>query len=84
MQRSAPFARFTMMMGAIAAAMAGGTTQGAQAMSRKAAVAQLPAYESRGKGQGRSNRIAPGAQMANIRAARKARNVKRHRKACRG
>jgi hypothetical protein len=31
-----------------------------------------------------ANRRAPGAQMANIRAARKARNVRRHRAQCRG
>ncbi len=65
------------MMALVAAAMSLGPAM--QAM----ALAKIGTYESRGKGEGRSNRRAPGAQMANIRAARKARNVRRHRAACR-
>lgn len=45
----------------------------------QAAMADIGPYESRGKGKGGGNRRAPGAQMANIRAARKARSVRRHK-----
>ena len=81
MQRSNPFARPIQMMAAIAAAMAANPIPGA---AQIAALNAIPAYESRGKGEGRSNRRAPGARMASIRAARKARNVRRHRAAVRG
>jgi hypothetical protein len=69
------------MFAAIASIMA--ATAGNMA-EQQAKIAQLGQYRSRGKGQGRSNRIAPGAGMANIRAARKVRNVRRHRAQCRG
>jgi hypothetical protein len=44
--------------------------------ARQDALSAIPAYESRGKRKpnGMGNRKAPGAQMAFIRAARKARN----------
>jgi hypothetical protein len=65
------------MMALVAAAMSLGPSM------QQDALAKIGPYESRGKGEGRSNRRAPGAGMASIRAARKARNVRRHRAACR-
>lgn len=79
MLNSSPFSRSIAMMAAIAAA-AGFSNQG----MRESALADIGPYESRGKGKGGGNRRAPGAQMAGIRAARKTRNVKRHRAHCRG
>jgi hypothetical protein len=70
-----------MMLAAISAILA--ATAGNQALQQAQLNAMGP-YVSRGKGQGRSNRRAAGAQMANIRAARKARNVRRHRASSRG
>ena len=77
MMKSSPFARSMAMMAAIAASITSG-------MSVHLAHEAVGPYQSRGKGEGSSNKRAPGARMANIRAARKTRNVKRHRKACRG
>jgi hypothetical protein len=73
MQRSQPFGRAIAMMAAIAAATA------MSPMAQQVAMAEIGPYESRGKGKGGGNRRAPGAQMANIRAARKARSVRRHK-----
>ncbi|MNK29175.1 hypothetical protein D3C87_475650 [compost metagenome] len=69
------------IMAAMNAAMLANPIPGARQI---AALNAIPAYESRGKGEGRSNRRAPGAGMAARRAARKARNVRRHRAASRG
>ena len=69
-----------MMLAAIAGIMA--STGGNIALQQQQ-IAQLGPYESRGKGQGGRNRIAPGAGKANHRAAMKKRMVMRHRKACR-
>ena len=68
-------------MKAIAAIMA--AFSGVQAQH---ALGQLDPYESRGKGKSKgfigSGR--PGARKANMRAAHKARNVRRHRAAMKG
>jgi len=65
------------MMGLISAAMSMPTA------AQKVALEQIGHYESRGKGEGRSNRRAPGAHKANVRAAARARNVRRHRASAR-
>lgn len=75
-----PFARAQMMMAAIAGIVA---SSGGNVALQQQQLAALGPYESRGKGQGGRNRVAAGAGMANHRAAMRARNVKRHRKACR-
>lgn len=73
MQKSTPFARATAMMAAIAAAMSfAGSAQ-------QQALAAIGPYESRGKGDGRSNRRPAGAHKAAHRAAAKARRVRAHR-----
>lgn len=72
MQRSSPFSRATAMMAAIAAAMSLPVT------AQQAAMSAIGPYESRGKGEGRSNRRPAGAHKAAHRAAIKARNAKRH------
>lgn len=74
------FARANLMFSAIAAIMA--STAGNVAL-QQAQLAALGPYESRGKGREGKNRTAAGAGKANHRAAMKARNVKRHRAACR-
>lgn len=74
-----PFARATAMMGMIAAAMSLGNT----AMQQQA-MAKIGPYESRGKGQGKSNQRPAGAGMAFKRAAMKKRRVKAHRARARG
>lgn len=71
---TAPFARANQMMGLIAAAMALSSDY-----LRRAAMEKIGPYESRGKGEGRSNRCAPGAGKAAHRAAMKQRRVKSHR-----
>ncbi len=76
MKYGQPFGRALAMAAAVAAIMSSASTV---THIQQAKLAELGPYVSRGKGQGRSNRIAPGAQMANIRAARKARNIRRHR-----
>lgn len=81
MKSGTPFRRASMMMAAISAIMT--AASGNTAMQQQQ-LAQLGPYESRGKGQGGPNRLAPGAGMAARRAAMKRRNVLRHRKACRG
>lgn len=84
MQRSAPFARANLMIAAISAIMA--STVGNLA-AQQVKIAELGPYVSRGKGSSNGsgrNRIARGAGMVFIRAARKARNVRRHRAACKG
>lgn len=81
MKSGTPFRRASMMMAAISAIMA--STHGNFA-AQQLQLASLGAYESRGKGKGGPNRMAPGAGMAAHRAAMKRRNVIRHRKACRG
>lgn len=77
MQRSQPFARAMSMMALVAAAMS------MPVHMQQAKLAEIGPYESQGKGKGGGNRRAAGAQMAGIRAARKSRNVRRHRAACR-
>lgn len=67
MQR-APFSRFAALMSAVGALMS------TLAMPLATAVEQAGGYKSRGKGKGGGNRRAPGANMAFIRKARKARN----------
>lgn len=69
--RSGPFHRSLMIASLIAAAQSMGSM-----FARQDALAAIPAYESRGKrkSKGLGNRKAPGAQMAFIRKARKARN----------
>lgn len=66
------------MMGAIAAAMSLGGS-----FAQQAALATIPAYESRGKGMKSFDLTKPrskgGSRMASVRAARKARNVRRFR-----
>ena len=77
MQRSQPFARAIAMMNMIAAAMQ-------LPMSlQTSAMAQIGPYESRGKGKGRGAIGSKGGHMAAVRAASKARNVRRHRAAAR-
>jgi hypothetical protein len=76
MIKTQAFARARAMFAAIAAIM---TEHSHDVGSQKAALAQLGPYVSRGKGKGGGNRVARGANMAGIRAARKARNVRRHR-----
>lgn len=70
MRRSQPFARAHAMMALIAAAMS------APASGQQALLAAIGPYESRGKGQGRSNRRPAGAHKAAHRAAMKLRNKK--------
>jgi hypothetical protein len=77
--KSAPFARAKAMMAAIAGIMT--VAQGAAAQAK---IAALGPYVSRGKGEGKSNRSAAGAGMANHRKAMKLRNVRRHRAAVKG
>ncbi len=74
--KSSPFARASAMFAAIAAAMSL-----APAM-QQVALSQIGTYESRGKG-GKSPHRRTGVKAAQ-RAARKARNVRRHRQACKG
>lgn len=76
MQRSQPFSRAMAMATAIAAIM---SSAASNAAIQQQQIAALGPYESRGKGKGGGNRRAPGAGMANIRAARKARNVRKFR-----
>ena len=73
MQRSQPFGRALDMMALISAAMQMPATE------KQAAMQAIGPYVSRGKGRGKGKSAPHGAQMANIRAARKARNVRRHR-----
>lgn len=73
MFKSSPFARAHAMMAAMAAAMA------MPFMEQKAALAAIGPYESRGKGEGRSNRRPAGAHKAAHRAAAKARRVRANR-----
>lgn len=63
------------MMAAFAAASA------MSPAAQQVAMAEIGPYESRGKGKGGSaiGNGRPGAGMAFIRAARKARNVRRHK-----
>ena len=62
MQKSTPFARATAMMAAIEAAMSFVGSAHQQGM------AAIGPYESRGKGEGRSNRRPAGAHKAAHRA----------------
>lgn len=78
MQRSAPFARAM----AMAAAIAGIMSSAASASVQQAQIAELGPYVSRGKGQGHSNRRAPGAHKAAHRAAMKLRRIKKHKARC--
>lgn len=78
--RSSPFARANAMMAQVAAIIA----ITASPLLQQQKIAALGTYESRGKGEGVSNRRPPGARMAHIRAARKARNVRRHRATLKG
>lgn len=77
MQRSQPFARAIAMMSLIAAAM------NMPIAMQQAALANIGPYESRGKGKGRGAIGSKGGHMAAVRAASKARNVRRHRAAAR-
>lgn len=77
--RTNPFARAKMMFAAIAAAMSLPSIG-----QQQAAMDEIGPYRSRGNGKGMSNRRPRGAGMAAHRASVKARNVKRHRAACRG
>jgi hypothetical protein len=72
--RSSPFSRANAMFAAIAAAMA------LPAFAQRGALASVGSYESRGKGGKTPSRKA--GTKANGRAALKARNVRRHRAAC--
>ncbi len=80
MKTSQPFARANAMMGAIASAM---SLVGS--FAQQTALAAIPAYESRGKGMKSFNianqRSKGGKRMASVRAAHKARNVRRFRAA---
>lgn len=76
-QAAQPFKRFHSFMSAIAPAAI------AQDISRQEALLLQPAYQSRGHGLSRPNRKGYCVAMAQ-RAAKKARNIKRHRKACKG
>ncbi len=69
--RSGPFHRSLLIAHLIAAAQSVGSV-----FARQDALSAIPVYYSRGKskGTGMGNRKAPGAQMAFIRKARKARN----------
>lgn len=73
MQRSSPFSRATAMMAAIASIMS------MPASLQQAGLAELSPYVSRGKGRGFSPIGRKGGHMAAVRAARKARNVRRHK-----
>ena len=68
------------MMGAIAAAMSLGGS-----FAQQAALANIPAYESKGKGMKSFDLTKPRSKgvsrMASVRAAHKARNVRRFRAA---
>lgn len=75
--RSTPFARANAMMTLIAAAMS------LPVSMQQAKLAEIGPYVSRGKGRGGRQSSPHGAHMASVRAARKARNVKRHRAAAR-
>lgn len=81
MKGGSPFARAIAMMAAIASVMSNFAND---TVGRQVAMAGMPQYRSRGKGEGRSNRVPRGAGMAAKRASIKARNVKRHRAAVRG
>ena len=78
MQRSAPFARAM----AMAAAIAGIISSAVSASVQQAQLAELGPYVSRGKGEGRGNRRAPGAHKSAQRAAMKLRRVKKHKARC--
>jgi hypothetical protein len=78
MQRSAPFARFRALMVAMALAI-----QSNSGWSRADALASVGGYRSRGKGRG-SYQASSNTDAQVKRAARKARNVKRYKAACRG
>lgn len=72
------------MMAAIGAAMLAFPIPG---VAQQQALSAILAYESRGKAgrKSRAYNAAPhGKHMAGVRAARKARNVRRHRAASRG
>lgn len=78
MIEQATFTRAKNMFAALAAiAMLPFSERGAQ-------MAALGSYQSHGHGLGTPNRVARGAGMASRRAARKARNVRRNRRAQRG
>lgn len=79
--QASPFSRAKAMMAAIAAVIA--SAQGNTAM-QQAGLAAIGPYQSRGHGKGQRTKAPHGAQMAHIRAARKARRVKRHKAALRG
>lgn len=79
MQRSQPFARAIAMASMIAAAMAANPWPG---LAQQAALSKIGDYESRGKGGKEPHRRGNGSIKVK-RAARKARNVRRHRAACR-
>lgn len=75
--RTVPFARFHALMSTMAALMAAG------APTRDHALHQAGGYKSRGKGKGRgqaSGRFVAQAKRAAIKAANRA----KHRRACRG
>lgn len=75
----ADFGRFKRLM-----ALAGVLMGQFAGMGKAEALSMMPAYRSRGHGEGRSNRSPNGANMAAKRASVKARNIKRHRAACKG
>lgn len=81
MKSGTPFRRAQMMMAAISSIIV--STAGNLSL-QQAQLGAIGPYQSRGKGKGGRQNAMHGAQMANIRAARKARNVRRHRAACRG
>lgn len=70
------FARASQMMALVSVAML------LPAMQQQAALARIGPYESRGKGGKQPGRHV--GTKAHARVARKARNVRRHRAACRG
>lgn len=73
MQRSAPFARAMAMAAAIMGAMS------LPASLQQAQLAEIGPYRSRGKGRNSSPIGRKGGHMAAVRAASKARNVRRHK-----
>lgn len=73
MQSSKPFARASSMLAAIAAIMS------MPASMQRASLDELGPYVSRGKRKDRSPIGRKGGHMAAVRAARKARNVRRHK-----
>jgi hypothetical protein len=81
MHKSSPFSRITAILGLVAA-MTSGRVSGQFAMSRQQALEQVGGYESHGK---RKTKVHDrGGNIRFQRQAKKLRNQRRHRQACKG